>query len=216
VKITLIRRADNLVAVLASSQGWRSLSLSGAATGPGAEHVLLLMSLSRIVHLTVLGGLETVAVPDPLPAFAAVSKVIVTLRSPLAWVIVPPQPLTLGVPVPLAISTPLQKNWKSPVTGLNNTKFPGLVSSCKHMLNVVTVNVHCVVLFDVSVAVQVTVVVPTGKIDPDGGLQTTDCTPQLSVAAGAGKVTTLPVANGQDADAVAVAFAGHPLGNTGG
>jgi len=58
--------------------------------------------------------------------------------------------------------------------------------------------------------------VPAGKIEPDGGLQTTDCTPQLSVAAGVGKVTTLPVANGQDAAAVAVTFDGQPLGNTGG
>src|SRR5215510_6330263 len=70
-------------------------------------------------------------------------------------------------------------------------------------------------LFEASVAVQVTIVVPVGKVDPEGGLQATVTPGQLSVAAGVGKVTTLPVANGQDAVAVAGTFAGHPLGNTG-
>jgi len=32
---------------------------------------------------------------------------------------------------------------------------------------------------EVSVAVQVTVVVPTGKAEPEGGLQTTDCPDDL-------------------------------------
>jgi hypothetical protein len=53
----------------------------------------------------------------------------------------------------------------------------------------VTVKLQEAVLREVSVAVQVTVVVPCGKVDPEGGLQTTVGTPQLSVAAGA-KVTT--------------------------
>ena len=79
-------RSNEFIRSFVKSHGSRTRSLprSGAATGPGAEQVLLLMSLSRIVHLTVLGGLETVAVPDPLPPFAVVSKEIVTLRSPLA------------------------------------------------------------------------------------------------------------------------------------
>src|SRR5713101_925540 len=157
----------------------------------------------------VLGGLKTVAVPDPLPPLAVVSKTIVTLRSPLAWVIVPSHPLMLGVPVPLAINTPLQKNWKSPVVGLNNTKLPVLVSSCRHIGNVVTENVHCVILPAVSVAVQVTVVVPAGKIEPDGGLQATVAPGQLSLTVGLAKVTTLPVANGQDAAPVAVTSDGQ-------
>ena len=49
--------------------------------------------------------------------------------------------------------------------------------------------VQVIVLLDASVAVQVTVVVPTGKHDPDGGLQTTVTPGQLSLAVGAGKVT---------------------------
>ena len=36
----------------------------------------------------------------------------------------------------------------------------------------------------VSEAVQVTVVVPFGKVEPDAGLQLTDAAPQLSVADG--------------------------------
>jgi hypothetical protein len=50
----------------------------------------------------------------------------------------------------------------------------------------VIVKVHCAVLLEASVAVQVTVVVPTGKQVPDGGLQTTAFggSVQLSVAFG--------------------------------
>src|ERR1041385_7895997 len=40
-----------------------------------------------------------------------------------------------------------------------------------------------------SVAVQTTVLVPTGKSDPDAGSQTTDTSPQLSVAAGGSNST---------------------------
>jgi hypothetical protein len=45
-------------------------------------------------------------------------------------------------------------------------------------------NVHWAVLFDPSVAVQVTCVVPTLKVDPDAGTHTTFAVPQASVAAG--------------------------------
>jgi len=48
----------------------------------------------------------------------------------------------------------------------------------------VTVNVHEVVRFTASVAVQVTVVVPTGKQVPDGGLQLTVTPGQLSLPEG--------------------------------
>jgi hypothetical protein len=62
----------------------------------------------------------------------------------------------------------------------------GLLSSCRHTLKTVTVKLHVAVLPDVSVAVQVTVVVPTGKQDPDGGLQLAVTPGQLSLATGAG------------------------------
>jgi hypothetical protein len=48
----------------------------------------------------------------------------------------------------------------------------------------VTVKLHDVVFIEVSVAVHVTVVVPTGKLDPDGGTHATVCPGQLSVAVG--------------------------------
>jgi hypothetical protein len=48
----------------------------------------------------------------------------------------------------------------------------------------VTVKLHWAVLFDVSVTVQVTVVVPCGNTVPEAGVQTTDCTAQLSLPAG--------------------------------
>jgi len=46
----------------------------------------------------------------------------------------------------------------------------------------VTVNVHCDLFPDASVAVAVTVVVPLGNVDPDGGLATMVTPRQLSVA----------------------------------
>jgi hypothetical protein len=50
----------------------------------------------------------------------------------------------------------------------------------------VTVNVHDDELFDESVAVQVTVVTPSGNIDPEAGAQTTVGWEHASVAIGAG------------------------------
>ena len=50
----------------------------------------------------------------------------------------------------------------------------------------VTVKVQSAWLPDASVAVQVTVVVPFGKVEPDGGLQLTVAPAQLSEAVGAG------------------------------
>ena len=48
----------------------------------------------------------------------------------------------------------------------------------------VTVKLHCPVLPDVSVAVQVTVVVPTAKHVPEAGAQATVAPMQLSCAVG--------------------------------
>jgi hypothetical protein len=53
-------------------------------------------------------------------------------------------------------------------------------------LDTVILNVQLPWFPDVSVAVQVTVVIPTGKQNPDAGVQTVDCTPQLSLLVGAG------------------------------
>lgn len=50
----------------------------------------------------------------------------------------------------------------------------------------VTVNEHDAVRFAASVAVQVTVVMPTGKLDPDAGTQLTVAPEQLSETVGAG------------------------------
>ena len=48
----------------------------------------------------------------------------------------------------------------------------------------VTVNVHCAMLFDWSVAVHVTVVVPRGKLEPVFGTHETVAVPHASVAVG--------------------------------
>ena len=47
---------------------------------------------------------------------------------------------------------------------------------------IVTVKVQVLLLLEESVATLVTVVVPTGKVEPDGGVETTVTLPQLSVA----------------------------------
>lgn len=55
----------------------------------------------------------------------------------------------------------------------------------------VTVNVHALVLAEPSVAVHVTVVLPSGNVEPLAGSQVTVTLVQLSVAVAA-KVTTVP------------------------
>lgn len=63
---------------------------------------------------------------------------------------------------------------------------PGQVSA-QSFAATVTVKVQFAELFEASVAVQVTVVVPVGKLDPDGGLQETTRSSdgvQLSFAGG--------------------------------
>ena len=61
---------------------------------------------------------------------------------------------------------------------------------------------------ELSKAVQVTVVTPTGKVDPEGGVQATVMPEQLSLAVGAGK---LPVALVASAGAVVVWLAGQVI-----
>ncbi len=53
-----------------------------------------------------------------------------------------------------------------------------------------TVNEQMFVLPEVSMAVQVTVVIPSGKTDPDAGDTFVEVRPQLSVNTGAEKFTT--------------------------
>ena len=71
----------------------------------------------------------------------------------------------------------------------------------------VTVKVHVAVFPDASVAVQVTVVVPFGKAEPEAGEQLVVTPGQLSLAAGA-KVTT---AEHWPGSVDLVMFAGHAM-----
>lgn len=90
------------------------------------------------------------------------------------------------VPMPDADTTPPQQKRYSPVERLNSTTLPALESSCKQPLKTVTLKLQVAGLPAVSVAVQVTVVVPAEKVEPDGGVQTTLMREQLSDACGAG------------------------------
>ena len=65
-----------------------------------------------------------------------------------------------------------------------------IVGSCVSLT--VTVNVQVFILLDASFAVTVTVVVPTGKKDPEAGLLVTVTPGQLSVATGGGHETMAP------------------------
>jgi hypothetical protein len=70
-----------------------------------------------------------------------------------------------------------------------------------------TVNPADAVLPRASLAVQVTGVVPTAKVEPEAGVQVTGTLPETrSVAVGAGQVTTAPLV----LVAVTVMFAGIP------
>jgi hypothetical protein len=88
---------------------------------------------------------------------------------------------------------------------------PGLLSSCRQTLKAVKANEQVAVLPDASVAVQVTVVVPTGNGVPDGGTHATVTPGQLSVATGGGNVPTAEVAIGQVAGATAVCGPGQVI-----
>ena len=59
-------------------------------------------------------------------------------------------------------------------------------SSCKQTSKTETVNEHVDVLPEASVAVQVTVVVPTGKVEPEAGEHAVVTIGQLSEAVGGG------------------------------
>jgi hypothetical protein len=102
------------------------------------------------------------------------------------------------------------------VTVFTKATTDGFESSCKQRLNTFTGKAHCALLFDASVAVQVTVVVPTGNIDPGGGLHTTEgLGVQLSVAAGVANFAKALTAKGHEACA-ARRMLGQPFVNAGG
>jgi hypothetical protein len=114
--------------------------------------------------------------------------------------------------VPTPVNTvPLQQKRYSPVAALNRTTLAGLLSSCRQPLNTVTEKLQVAVLPDASVAVQVTVVVPTGRIEPLGGLHTVVTPGQLSDAVGAGKLTVALVEIGQVCPATDVTLVGQVI-----
>jgi hypothetical protein len=71
----------------------------------------------------------------------------------------------------------------------------------------VTVKVQLAELPAISVAVDVTMVVPFGKVEPEGGMLVMDTTPQLSVATG----TYLTTAEHAPVSLATVWFDGHTI-----
>ena len=98
----------------------------------------------------------------------------------------------IDVPTPVYV-VPLQQKRYCPVNEFHKRMMLGSLSSCSKVSNVVTVNEQVAVLPEASVAVQVTVVTPTAKHDPEGGLQTTTTPGQLSLAVVV-KLTTVQTA----------------------
>lgn len=68
--------------------------------------------------------------------------------------------------------------------------FAGQVNVGLWLSLTVTVKLQVALLFDASVAVQVTVVVPRWNVEPDAGTQLTEAPEQLSEAVGVVKLTT--------------------------
>src|ERR1700730_1180608 len=133
-----------------------------------------------------------------------------TWRFPLLASMLPTQPWVVRVPLPLAIGTPPQQKLKSPVEALTSTTLPGLLSSWRQKLNALTVKLQLALLPEASVAVQVTVVAPTGKVDPEGGTKTTVTPGHLSDAVTV-KLPDAPVAIGHEAAAVPVTLPGQVI-----
>jgi hypothetical protein len=84
----------------------------------------------------------------------------------------------------------------APVWEFHKMTLAGFESSCSRTLNTVTGKEQDAVLPAASVAVQVTVVIPSGKQVPDGGLQLIETPGQLSDAVGVENVTFTQVAPG--------------------
>ena len=84
--------------------------------------------------------------------------------------------LSLVIGVPRSTFVALQPEFAETVTS------GGQVISGTCVSLIVTVKVQVLLLLEESVATLVTVVVPTGKVEPDGGVETTVTLPQLSVA----------------------------------
>ena len=132
---------------------------------------LLLISLSWIKHRSVPGGVCSDASPD----LVFVLKLARTLRSGVKWVSPNKQEpglLPSILPTPATTRLPQMKRYGAVgelgTIWINNLLLGSLLSS-KQTLNAVTVKLQVAVLPDASVAVQVTVVVPTGNGVPEGG-----------------------------------------------
>jgi hypothetical protein len=68
----------------------------------------------------------------------------------------------------------------------HNNTVPPTESSCRHASNVFTTKLQVTLFADVSVPVHVTVVVPSGNAEPEGGVHATLRIAQLSLETGVG------------------------------
>jgi hypothetical protein len=127
---------------------------------------------------------ETVTLKDPLSVFPAASVavqltvVVPTLKADPeggAQEIVVPGQLSVAVGVKLTAA----EHW--PVS-LSTAISEGAVRTGPSLSLTVTLNAPVSVLAEASVAVQFTIVVPTGNAEPEGGTQDTVAPTQLSVA----------------------------------
>jgi hypothetical protein len=148
----------------------------------GALQLLFVITRSSIVHRSTPTG-DCI---EAFPLIVVIDQFALTLRSGGVWFNAnkhDPGVLVI-VAVPVKIILPhWNRYW--PVKLFISSLELGFPSSSRQMLKTVTLNVHVVRLPRASVALHVTVVVPTGKLDPGGGKQVAGAPAQLSVAGGA-------------------------------
>jgi len=130
-----------------------------------------------MVHFTTPGGDCKLA--EPLNTLLSTRAVIRCV--PIVTFRVITQPVVATTPVPVK-SVPPQQYRYWPEDELNTSFELGSESSWRQTSNTVTEKLQVAVLLDASVAVQVTVVVPFAKHEPDGGVQATVTPGQLSDA----------------------------------
>ena len=150
---------------LTRSAGWASVGLSSSTTVTWKLQVALLPEVSVAVQLTVVVPIGKIE-PD------GGTQLVMT-------------PGVLSVAVTMKVTTAEQ----SPVSLVLRMSGGQIILGVSASL-MVTLKVTLVLLLEVSVAVQVTVVTPIGKVEPDPGEQATVTPGQLSCATGNEKVTT--------------------------
>ncbi len=161
-------------------------------TAPAELVASVVISAGTVTTGSVVSRTVTVKVADPvLPAVSVAEQVTVVVPS---GKVLPDAGVQTGVIEPSTVSVAVAVNVTTAPAELvaSATMFAGTVTTGSVVSRTVTVKVADPVLPAVSVAEQVTVVVPSGKVLPDAGVQTGVIEPSTVSVAVAVNVTTAP------------------------